>query len=138
MSGYGTITFNIYLIIFLFKETKNRNFCNYNQTSSHALNNSLRLNGVSIPLHIDLNPNLANDGKHDELVKNLKSEISRLDQSPAVVHKEETSIEVPTLEIIRILNQFVFYLFLIYIVSLNLFGLWIFPYYVKEPLTLKA
>jgi len=92
---------------------------------------------VSIPLHFELNPSLS--------IKSLESKEKQSNSEQNKPNNVEDSaggskkdIEIPTAEIIRILNQFVFYLFLIYIVLLNLLGLWIFPYYVKEPLTLKG
>ena len=122
------------------KDSNNQNdgFCN--QKSSYSLNNSSKLNGVSIPLHFDYNPNLKKSSHKSQQVINETSNTTlvagKTDQTE--ISKALVVEEVPTLEIIRILNQFVFYLFLIYIVSLNLLGLWIFPYYVKEPLTLKG
>ncbi len=41
------------------------------------------------------------------------------------------------LELINLLNKFMFYVFLIFIISLNLFGLYIFPYLIKKPLTIE-
>ena len=66
-----------------------------------------------------------NNGKNSKLSTNVEGLIN--------VNKE-----LPTAEILRILNQFVFYIFLIYMILLNLLVLWIFPYYIREPLKLKG
>jgi hypothetical protein len=41
------------------------------------------------------------------------------------------------LELISLLNKFMFYVFLIFLISLNLFGLYIFPYLIKKPLSIE-
>jgi hypothetical protein len=41
------------------------------------------------------------------------------------------------LNVISVLNKFMFYVFLIFILCLNLFGLYIFPYYLKKPLSIN-
>ena len=38
--------------------------------------------------------------------------------------------------IIDILNRFIFFMFLFFILSLNFFGLYIFPYFLKKPLSI--
>jgi hypothetical protein len=49
------------------------------------------------------------------------------------------SQEVPLTEtdIMSILNRFVFYLFLLFIIFLNLVCLFIFPYLIKEPMSME-
>ena len=44
--------------------------------------------------------------------------------------------KISDIVIINILNRFVFFLFLIFILSLNFFGLYIFPYYLKQPMSI--
>jgi hypothetical protein len=52
------------------------------------------------------------------------------------LHREKIASEkdqVPEIVVINLLNLFVFYVFLIFAIGLNLFGLWLFPYYIRTP-----
>ena len=51
--------------------------------------------------------------------------------------KKEERVEYTDLELLPILNDFVFCLFLIYFLSLNIGLLIILPYLVKDPLTIE-
>lgn len=51
-------------------------------------------------------------------------------------NKQQSTETIPDLKIINILNQFVFLLFLIFILGLNIFGLIILPYFIRKPLSL--
>jgi hypothetical protein len=95
---------------------------------------------VSIPLHFELNASTSIKSLEciEKQANNGKKSESSMNVDGLVNGNKKDSAELPTAEILRILNQFVFYLFLIYIVLLNLLSLWIFPYYIKEPLTLKG
>ena len=126
------------------------------ESSNYSLNSSSRLNGISIPLHFDFSPALQACNRMLDIKNETKEQQQQLQQnkitSQSIQATTKSSIStnksddtaasttktVPDAEIIRILNQFVFFLFLIYIVSLNLLGLWIFPYYVREPLTIHG
>jgi hypothetical protein len=66
--------------------------------------------------------------------------ITEIDKKNVIKTKPaKTSIEKATvtdLEVIKILNGFIFILFLIFIICLNLFGLFILPYFVKKSLSI--
>ncbi len=52
--------------------------------------------------------------------------------------KEERIVkaELTDLEVLGILNRFVFTLFLLFIIGLNIFALMVYPYLIKIPLTI--
>ena len=74
-------------------------------------------------MNVDLKTNDKNDNKNK---KNQQSNKKRIDKS-----------KITDLEVIKILNGFIFILFLIFIVCLNLFGLFILPYFYKKSLSIN-
>lgn len=70
-------------------------------------------------------------------IKVVSNDNTVVDKSPPKEQSQspsQTSCDLSEMRIIKILNEFVFYLFLLFCISLNLFGLVIFPYFIKQPM----
>jgi hypothetical protein len=111
---------------------------------------------VEIELKVDkddVSKNLVKKNHLDEKILLLKSEniksqsrariarkdnykIGEFDSEDGAIISNSSSSNITDLEIIDILNKFIFFMFLIFILSLNFFGLYVLPYYVKQPLSI--
>lgn len=109
--------------------------------SSNSFNANIYNNGIS-------NSNFANTN-HRETAKNLvvnqlngarndSKVTSCVVNTPASEVSNETtaSNQLSDSRIIKILNEFVFLLFLTFIILLNLIGLVILPYFIKQPMSI--
>jgi hypothetical protein len=103
--------------------------------------------GTRIPLYFDTAES-KNDPKKLEIKLNLNNNITNTINSGDTSSKKDGKMastdemstikkSITDLEIIKILNKFVFCCFLFFIVSLNLFGLFIFPYFIRKPLSIN-
>lgn len=74
------------------------------------------------------------------LPKSLKSPIVvspfSLRNSENFLPDNSSKIELTDLEVLQILNRFVFVLFLLFIIALNLISLFVYPYFIKVPLSI--
>lgn len=84
-------------------------------------------NESTIDIKVVSNDNVI-DNKNN-ISKNSNRALKEQSQSPS-----ESCCDLSDMRIIKILNEFVFYLFLLFCISLNIFGLVIFPYFIKQPL----
>jgi len=65
----------------------------------------------------------------------LKSLNKRKEENELIIKQQQDSLN--DLMLLTVLNRFVFILFFIYIILLNVVCLFVLPFYVKEPLSLE-
>lgn len=113
-----------------------RNICLDSSRSSSANSKNIQLNNTFNESLLISNEFISSKAKYHSRSKNLNRTSLILNESKNCTNsnlKEQLSEE----NIIKILNNFVFLLFLIFIVALHLISLIILPYFIKTPLSIE-
>ena len=104
--------------------------------TSEALNTSVSISAKASNSKL-YETKLVND---ISLPKSLKSPIVvspfSLRNSENLLPDNSSKLELTDLEVLQILNRFVFVLFLLFIIALNLISLFVYPYFIKVPLSI--
>lgn len=87
------------------------------------------------PQELQIQKRLSQSGQSDVQEKSLTSSPLAVTSGALAMAATATTNEITDARIIKILNEFVFYLFLLFCILLNLLGLVVFPYCIKQPLS---